>query len=87
MMIVGYKQPLVSLFYVVGVGLLCLHLSHGASSMFQSIGWKNKAYGSFLDKFAIGAAVIIFAGYISIPTAVLLGVFDSYSYGGSPGSP
>lgn len=76
MMVLGYKRPLVSLFYVVGVGLLCLHLSHGVSSMFQSMGWKNKAYGSFLDKFGIAASVIIFLGYISIPAAVLAGVFD-----------
>jgi succinate dehydrogenase / fumarate reductase cytochrome b subunit len=73
MMIFGYKQPLVSLFYVIGVGLLCLHLSHGLSSMFQSIGWKNKVYGRFLDRFAIIAALLIFAGYVSIPAAVLLG--------------
>lgn len=74
MMILGYKQPLVSLFYVVGIGLLCLHLSHGVSSMFQSMGWKNKAYGVFLDKFAILAALVIFLGYISIPAAVLFGL-------------
>jgi len=74
MMILGYKQPLVSLFYVIGIGLLCLHLSHGVSSMFQSMGWKNKAYGAFLDKFAIAAAVAIFLGYISIPAAILFGV-------------
>jgi succinate dehydrogenase / fumarate reductase cytochrome b subunit len=76
MMILGYKRPLVSLFYVLGVGLLCLHLSHGVSSMFQSMGWKNKAYGGFLDKFAIVASILIFIGYISIPAAVLIGVFD-----------
>lgn len=74
MMVLGYKQPLVSLFYVVGIGLLCLHLSHGVSSMFQSMGWKNKVFGAFLDKFAIAAAVAIFLGYISIPAAVLFGV-------------
>jgi succinate dehydrogenase / fumarate reductase cytochrome b subunit len=74
MMVLGYKQPLVSLFYVIGIALLCLHLSHGVSSMFQSMGWKNKAYGAFLDKFAIGAALAIFAGYVSIPAAVLLGL-------------
>jgi succinate dehydrogenase / fumarate reductase, cytochrome b subunit len=74
MMVLGYRQPLVSLFYALGIGLLCLHLSHGVSSMFQSIGWKNKKYGSFLDKCAITAAILIFAGYISIPVSVLLGV-------------
>jgi len=76
MMILGYKRPLVSLFYVLGVGLLCLHLSHGVSSMFQSMGWKNKSYGAFLDKFAIVVSVILFVGYISIPAAVLIGMFD-----------
>jgi succinate dehydrogenase / fumarate reductase cytochrome b subunit len=76
MMILGYKRPLVSLFYVVGVGLLCLHLSHGVSSMFQSMGWKNKSYGGFLDKLAIVVSVILFVGYISIPAAVLIGLFD-----------
>jgi len=76
MMILGYKRPLVSLFYVIGVGLLCVHLSHGVSSMFQSMGWKNKSYGGFLDKLAIVASVILFVGYISIPAAVLIGMFD-----------
>jgi succinate dehydrogenase / fumarate reductase, cytochrome b subunit len=76
MMVLGFKQPLVSLFYGVGVALLCLHLSHGVSSMFQSLGWKNKNYGRCLDKFAWLAAILIFAGYLSIPAAVLLGAFD-----------
>lgn len=74
MMVLGFKQPLVSLFYVVGVGLLCLHLSHGVSSMFQSLGWKNKYYGRFLDKFARIISWVIFLGYVSIPAAVLAGV-------------
>lgn len=73
MMVIGFSHPLVVLFYVVGVGLLCLHLSHGASSMFQSLGWKNRAYGPFLDKAAQIVAIAIFVGYISIPVAVQFG--------------
>ena len=57
MMVVGFKNPLVSGFYVLGMALLCLHLSHGVSSMFQSLGWKNKAYGPMLDCGARGLAV------------------------------
>jgi succinate dehydrogenase / fumarate reductase cytochrome b subunit len=72
MMILGFQQPLVSLFYVVGVGLLCLHLSHGMSAMFQSLGWKNHAYGPCLDRAARWGAVVIFLGYISIPVSILL---------------
>jgi len=44
MMILGFRQPAVSLFYIAGVGLLCLHLSHGASAMWQSLGWKKNSY-------------------------------------------
>lgn len=73
MMVVGFSNGRVSAFYILGIGLLCLHLSHGASSMFQSIGWKNDAYGPFLDKAARLVAVLIFAGYISIPVAILCG--------------
>src|SRR5690606_21104568 len=73
MMIIGFSNIWVSAFYVLGVGLLCVHLSHGASAMFQSLGWKNKVYGPCLDKGARIAAVLIFLGYISIPVAILLG--------------
>ena len=73
MMVVGFSNIWVSLFYVIGVGLLCLHLSHGVSAMFQSLGWKSKAYGPCLDKGARIIAWLIFVGYISIPVAILLG--------------
>jgi len=74
MLIVGFNNPWVSLFYIVGIGLLCLHLSHGVSAMFQSLGLKNKVYGPLLDNLARAVAVIFFVGYCSIPAAVLLGL-------------
>ncbi len=73
MMIVGFHQPVVSGFYLVAMGLLCLHLSHGVSAMFQSLGWKDCRYGPFLDRSAQAVALVIFLGYSSIPVAVLLG--------------
>jgi succinate dehydrogenase / fumarate reductase cytochrome b subunit len=73
MMVVGFSNGWVSGFYVLGMGLLCLHLSHGTSSMFQSMGWKNEAYRPILDKGARLVALLIFLGYTSIPVAILLG--------------
>jgi succinate dehydrogenase / fumarate reductase cytochrome b subunit len=73
MMITGFSNPLVSGFYVVAIGLLCLHLSHGAGAMFQSVGFKNEVYGPWIDRCAKIAAGLVFLGYISIPVAVLLG--------------
>jgi succinate dehydrogenase / fumarate reductase cytochrome b subunit len=73
MMVVGFSNVWVSAFYVLGLALLCLHLSHGASSMFQSLGWKNEAYRPFLDNAARVVAVVIFLGYTAIPVAILCG--------------
>ncbi len=73
MMVVGFSNLWVSLFYILGISLLCLHLSHGVSSMFQSLGWKNKVYGHCLDSGAKLIAWLIFLGYVSIPISVLLG--------------
>jgi succinate dehydrogenase / fumarate reductase cytochrome b subunit len=73
MMVLGFRQPWVSLFYLIGVFLLCLHLSHGISAMFQSLGWKKRSYGPCLDCGAKWAAALIFVGYSSIPIAILLG--------------
>ncbi len=73
MMVVGFNKPLVSGFYIVGIALLSLHLSHGVSAMFQSLGWKKSSYGPCLDRFAKAMAIFIFVGYTSIPIAILLG--------------
>jgi succinate dehydrogenase cytochrome b subunit len=73
MMVVGFNNVWVSGFYVLGMALLCLHLSHGVSAMFQSLGLKNKTYGPCLDNAARVIAWLIFLGYVSIPAAILLG--------------
>jgi hypothetical protein len=41
--------------------------------LFQSLGVRNKRTGEALDRFAMASAVIIFAGNVSIPVAILLG--------------
>ena len=72
-MVNGFKGPWVVGFYMVAIGLLCVHLSHGLSAMFQSLGLKNKNYGKWMDCGAPLVAALIFLGYISIPVAVLAG--------------
>lgn len=73
MMIIGFSQPVVSSFYLIAMAALCLHLGHGVSAMFQSVGLKNPACSAGLDRFARVAAALIFLGYASIPVAILLG--------------
>jgi succinate dehydrogenase / fumarate reductase cytochrome b subunit len=80
MMVVGFSNIWVSAFYIIGIGLLCLHLSHGVGSMFQSLGLKNKVYGPCLDRAARIIAWLIFLGYISIPVSVLARYGHDYAF-------
>ena len=78
MIILGFRNPLVSVFYVVAMGLLFLHLSHGVGAMFQSLGWRNPAYAAIIARFAVAATWLVFLGYVSIPIAVLFGYGSHY---------
>lgn len=71
MLIEGFSNPYVSIFYIVSMGLLMLHLSHGVSSIFQSLGLRSKKSFAFFDKLAKISALLIFLGNSSIPLAIL----------------
>jgi len=73
MMIIGFSHPLVSGFYIFSMFLLCLHLSHGSSSFFQSLGLNNQKLAPRLAFAGRIFAWLLFIGYSSIPAAVLLG--------------
>lgn len=67
----GFSNPWISGFYILSVALLCWHLSHGVSSMFQSLGLRNRRSAPVLDKLAIGVSVAVFVGMSSVPAAIL----------------
>ncbi|MBA3607686.1 MAG: succinate dehydrogenase cytochrome b subunit [Chthoniobacterales bacterium] len=73
MMIYGFQSPLASGFYVLSMFLLALHLSHGSSSFFQSLGLNNQKLTARLARGGRIFAWLLFLGYSSIPVAVLLG--------------
>jgi succinate dehydrogenase / fumarate reductase cytochrome b subunit len=73
MMVVGFSNIWVSLFYIVAVSLLSLHLGHGVGALFQSLGLKNDVWTPRLDRFGKVIAWVLVIGYASIPIAILLG--------------
>lgn len=75
MMVAGFSSPLISLFYVIATGLLCMHLTHGVSSMFQSIGIRNELWRCRLGCLAKAYGWIIFLGFAIIPLSVMVGGF------------
>ncbi len=83
MMVDGFQVWWVSLFYIIATGLLCLHLSHGFSSMFQSVGLRNSLWRKRLDKIALIYGWVIFLGFAIIPVATLAGILKEDPTGGA----
>jgi succinate dehydrogenase / fumarate reductase cytochrome b subunit len=69
----GFQVWWVSLWYIIAISLLGLHLSHGIWSMFQSVGLAGKRQTPLLKRAAQAIAILIVLGYISIPISVYLG--------------
>jgi succinate dehydrogenase / fumarate reductase cytochrome b subunit len=78
MVIVGFSNIWVSAFYIVGMLLLCSHLSHGIGSLAQTFGIRTKKTACLFSCGGRLLATIIAVGYISIPVAVLAGYGRDY---------
>jgi len=70
----SFERWPVALFYIVANLLLGLHLSHGAWSIFQSLGWNNPRFNAWRVAFARGFAAVVVIGNVSFPIAVLVGI-------------
>jgi succinate dehydrogenase / fumarate reductase cytochrome b subunit len=70
MMIAGFKNPIVSGLYIVAQLLLCVHLSHGIASAFQSLGLNSPKMQRGLRRFSWTVAILIAIGNIAIVVAV-----------------
>ncbi len=70
----GFRVPAVSIFYIIAMALLCLHLRHGLWSLFQSLGFSHPRHTPRIKRAALLIALFIFFGFASIPVAVMLKV-------------
>ena len=67
-----FQQPGYVAWYVVCLILLLFHLSHGATSVFQSFGILERKMQAGIKKFAWAYAVVVVAGFLSQPIYVFL---------------
>ncbi|MFM8979709.1 MAG: succinate dehydrogenase cytochrome b subunit [Planctomycetia bacterium] len=73
MVVLGFREVPVALGYLVAQALLALHLSHGASSLFQSLGVTHPTLKALQSRAGPALALLIFAGNASIVLACWLG--------------
>ena len=71
--VTGFQNPLVSGFYILAMLALGLHLYHGAWSFMQTLGLSHPRYDHLRYAFAALVTIVILAGNISFPVAVLTG--------------
>lgn len=72
--VVGFQVPWVAGFYIAANLALGLHLFHGLWSFFQTMGWNHPTWNPWRRRFATLFALVVTAGNVSFPIAVLLGV-------------
>ncbi len=70
----AFANPWISLGYIVAMLLLLSHLSHGAHSMFQSVGLRNEKLRPIFRGIALLYGIFVCFGLIAVPVGVLTGV-------------
>ena len=73
-LVAGFQIWPVAAVYIAANLLLGFHLYHGLWSMFQSLGWNHERYNAWRRVFAVVFCLVLTAGFLSVPIAVLTGL-------------
>ncbi|MCX7999762.1 MAG: succinate dehydrogenase cytochrome b subunit [Leptospiraceae bacterium] len=76
MMIAAFHSPLLLSSYLVAVGLLCFHLSHGIFSVLQTLGLNHPKIDRKVKVTSTALAAFLFIGYASVPLAIFLNIIQ-----------
>ena len=76
MVVLGFQQPAIALFYIIAMLGLGTHLFHGIASFFQSIGWNAPRYRPLTLWMGRGLTLAIVVGNIAMPLAALTGILE-----------
>ena len=73
MVVKGFSVWYIVLAYIFAQLVLGLHLSHGVSAVFQSLGWRGPKYDPLIGLLGPISAAAIVVGNCSIPLSIFLG--------------
>jgi succinate dehydrogenase / fumarate reductase cytochrome b subunit len=65
-----FRRPFFAVFYVLSMAVVGLHLRHGLSSAFQSLGIDHPRYTPFILKAGILVAIVFGLGFALIPIVI-----------------
>jgi succinate dehydrogenase / fumarate reductase cytochrome b subunit len=75
-LVASFQNPIATTVYVVTLLLLGMHLRHGLWSATQTLGQSNRRRERTVNAGATGFAVLLIAGYLVVPAAVVFGLVD-----------
>ncbi|MEZ5393319.1 MAG: succinate dehydrogenase cytochrome b subunit [Bryobacterales bacterium] len=78
MVVLGFREPLVAIPYLIAMTLLFSHLAHGVASVFQSFGVRRPAWRDGIDLAGRLFAIVVAAGNILIVLACLAGLIEPF---------
>lgn len=67
-----FQDPIIVVWYIVALLILFIHLFHGLSSSFQSLGLNHPRFNKGIKGISFVYAVLVTIGYISLPLYVFL---------------
>ncbi|MEZ4744143.1 MAG: succinate dehydrogenase cytochrome b subunit [Bdellovibrionota bacterium] len=74
MVLLGFQNSWISLFYIVAMLCLGMHLVHGFRSAFQTLGVNHPKYQKIVTLSGPIVAVVVAGGFISIPISIMAGL-------------
>jgi succinate dehydrogenase / fumarate reductase cytochrome b subunit len=73
MVVMGFREPTLSAFYIAAQFFLFMHISHGFSSAAQTLSFTRTEYAEWIRRLGIVFAATVCLLYASIPLGVLFG--------------
>lgn len=73
MVVSSFSNPIIAGVYMLSIILLCLHLSHGVTSMFQSLGLNHPRCKGIIKMAGPAIALLVLVGNCAMPIACLVG--------------
>ena len=75
-LIAGFSNPFITIWYVIALVLLGLHLRHGIWSVTQTLGQSNRRRERVANISAIVISTLLIAGFLLVPLSIQFGLID-----------
>jgi succinate dehydrogenase cytochrome b subunit len=75
-LIASFTNPWVTIFYVISLLLLGMHLRHGIWSATQTLGQTNRRRERIVNLIAYVVSTVLIAGFLLVPLSIAFGLID-----------